>query len=340
MEAASASIHQAVQDAYSHTSEVLRSPAKHKAELAAAGIVVLGTAAVITHSTGLLKLGEELKFASSSLDGKAAIGSLSSESAGAREVFGPIQHYLFDLDRTFFDTDKAYAAHEHELTKQLVIHTGLPESFVSDAVLKTQERLHSHFFAGHLEEIQPLQQLYPGVNLNEKFPAIEPAVKKAYYDALQPPEDAVKLLDNLHKQGKSVYAFTAGSPAHTIDKLRGSGLSNVFDKVFTSEKHPFEDAAGSGLAGNNTIQDRLVEVSTHPKDSSAGYKWIVDYLHMDPAEGMMTGDDPLADVAHAKEAGLSGTLATWFRDKPVGSILPDFIAHTPLELQQAIIGVH
>lgn len=340
VDAAAASIHDAVRDAYSHTCEVLKSPGQHKSELAAAGVVILGTAAIVTHSTGLLRLGDGVKAAASALDATASIGSVSSEAARARELFNPVQHYFFDLDRTFFDTDKAYAAHEQELTRQLVKHTGLPESFVSDAVSQTQDRLHSHFFAGHLEEIEPIQKLYPGVNMNEKFPEIAPAVQKVYYDALQPPKEAVQMLENLHDRGLHVYAFTAGSPAHTVDKLTGSGLIDDFERVFTSKKHPFEDRPDRIIAATSPLQGKLVEVMRHPKETSQGYKWIVDYLHINPAEGMMTGDDALADVLHAKEAGLRGTLATWFRNKPVDGILPDFIAHTPLELQQAISGVH
>ena len=341
---AATSIHEAVHDAYAHTCDVLKSPGKHKAELAAAGLVILGTAALITKTTGLIRLGEEVKAATSALDATASVEALPSEANSTRELFDHVQHYFFDLDRTFFDTDEAYAAHERELTGQLVKHTGLTESFVHDAVKQTQDRLHSHFFAGNLEEIQPIQKLYPGVNLNAKFPEIAPAVQKAYYKALEPPEEAVKSLEDLHSQGKSVYAFTAGSPAHTIDKLRGSGLTDAFDKVFTSTKHPFEDRPGTSLTAGSAMQDKLVEVMKHPKDTSDGYKWIVDYLHINPAEGMMTGDDPLADVMHAKEAGLRGTLATWFRNKPLSSVLPDFmpdfIAHTPLEYQQAVSGLH
>jgi FMN phosphatase YigB (HAD superfamily) len=342
--AAATSIHEAVHDAYSHTCDVLKSPGKHKAELAAAGVLILGTAAIITKTTGLLRLGQEVKAASSALDVTASVDALPSEVNSTRELFDHVQHHFFDLDRTFFDTDKAYAAHEQELTQQLVKHTGLPENFVSDAVKQTQDRLHSHFFAGNLEEIESIQKLYPGVNLNEKFPAIAPAVQKAYYKALEPPEEAVKALEDLHNQGKNVYAFTAGSPAHTLDKLKGSGLTDAFDKVFTSKKHPFEDRPGSSLAAGSALQDKLVEVMRHPKDSSDGYKWIVDYLHINPAEGMMTGDDPLADVMRAKEAGLRGTLATWFRNKPLSSVLPDFlpdfVAHTPLEFKQATSGLH
>lgn len=311
----------------------------HEAALITAGVVVLGTVAFVKEG-GVGKLldlvgpaedaaAKLLPKAAPELSGMARIGEDGGFLKG-------IDNYVFDLDRTLVPTGEAYKAQFSELTKQLVKHTGLDEDFVSDAIQQTSKRIGSPLFADRLDLVKPIQDLYPGVNLNERFPDIAPTVRTAYHAALQPSQDVVDLLDSLTAQGKPLHVFTASPPATAAEKLDASGLSKYFQTVFTGASHPIEDGPGRELLSEASTRSKIVELTKLPKANQSGYRQILSYLHVDPESTLMTGDSNALDIAPAKQIGMRTAQANWIHHDVTGYAIPDLTLETPGQLQKLV----
>ena len=190
------------------------------------------------------------------------------------------------------------------MTDELVRYTGLSREFVSDALAQTTKRLDSPYFWNRLDEIKPLQEQFPGVNLNERFADVSKTAKAAYYDALKAKPETVEMLQSLRSQGKSVHVFTAGSPARALEKLQGAGLLDHLDSIYTSGLNAFEDTATSGMLTKETTAAKIISLPATAKSDGTGYQTILEHLAAPGNRVAMTGDHPIEDVAHAKSLGL------------------------------------
>jgi phosphoglycolate phosphatase-like HAD superfamily hydrolase len=328
----------------------------HEAALITAGIVVAGTIAVVkTGSAGdLLSMLKPAAASGADVLSKDATEALSQGTANVlssdavipkaapelanlaklgenADVLKGVNTFVFDLDRTLVPSGDAYAAHGEELTNQLVQHTGLSRDFVASAVDNTTRQLNSRLIEDRLDLIKPIQDLYPGVNLNEKFPDIAPAVKSAYTAALKPRPEVVDLLDTLKSQGKQLHVFTGSGPTTTAEKLDASGLSKYFDQVFTGGKDPIEDSRA--VLTDATTRSKIVELTTYPKVGDAGYRQIINHLNVEPQTVLMTGDTNALDIAPAQQVGMRTAQANWIHHDTTTVAIPDLTLETPADLQ-------
>ena len=329
--------------------------AEHHKALIATGIAVIGTAAVIYKMGGvseLLKLMKPSAELSSDLpstvkEASALLSKGGPEAAGLVPKVAPelakalpkadflrgVNDYFFDLDRTLVPTGDAYRAEYAELTNQIVKKTGLDPEFVSTSLRQSSRQLGTQALADRLDLVKPIQDLYPGVNLNERFPDIAPAAQKAYLAALKPRADVVDLLESLDSQGKNLHVFTASPPSSAIERLDASGLSKYFKNVFTAAKHPIEDAPGSTLLRDSPTRAKVTELMENPKSNELGYKAILDHLKLDPKATLMTGDSNFLDIAGAQKAGMHTAQANWLRQDVTTYALPDLTLETPGDLK-------
>jgi FMN phosphatase YigB (HAD superfamily) len=248
-----------------------------------------------------------------------------------------VNNFVFDLDHTLVPTNDAYAVHEAELTRQLVKYTGLSEPFVAAAVKETAGKMNIPLVADHLEMIKPIQDLYPGVNLNKHFPEIAPAVRQAYRDSLKPHPDVVKLFDYLHSEGKTIHIFTDSPASSGLDRLDASGLGKYVTNIFTGAKDPLEADLLPAQMTDGTLLNKLVELQAdRPKVDGSGYRDITRMLNLDPKNALMTGDTNLLDVAQAKQAGMRTAQANWFRHNGQAYAIPDLTLESPEQLRKLV----
>lgn len=220
-------MHEAVESAYVRkAADFVKT---NKKELEAAGVVICGAAAFV----GLNKVGTFEKTAAlltaalkheplASISRRAVLGD--GLLAGRAAVLRNVHTYIFDLDRTLIDTDKAFKDYSDTMHSELARATGLDPAFLHTAMKSTEARLHSLFFARRLDLIQPLQEKFPGVDLNSQFAAVATKSEAVYRLALQPSAETNELLDTLTQSGKRLILFTGGSPMHTAEKLDATGL--------------------------------------------------------------------------------------------------------------------
>jgi phosphoglycolate phosphatase-like HAD superfamily hydrolase len=315
----------------------------HERELVAAGVIVLGAAAIITHAGALAKL---LSLGKSALTDGVAIGTDMNEvSALKREVFNAkrasflpgVRDYVFDLDQTLVPTNDAYAVHQKTLIDQLAKHTGLDHEFVKTSVQDTEARVGMPLFANRLEAIKPIQDRFPGVDLNAKFPDIAPTVREAYRAALKPRQDTIDLLEHLSAAGKRMHVFTDSPSGSAMERVDASGLGKYFTNVFTGARDTFEDAPRPFELSESQLANKLVELTAErPKLDPHGYKSVLEHLDADGAHTLMTGDTNLLDVANAQKAGFRTAQALWYRQKPLDHALPDLILDSPASLQELV----
>jgi FMN phosphatase YigB (HAD superfamily) len=184
-----------------------------------------------------------------------------------------------------------------------------------------------------LDLIKPIQDLYPGVNLNERFPDIAPAVKEAYTSALKPSPDVVKMLDAAQAKGMQLHVFTASPPTTTAEKLDASGLSKYFDNVYTgAAQNPIEDSRV--VATESSTRSKIIELMKSPKADDAGYRQILEHLNAKPESVMMTGDSNALDIAPAQQAGMHTAQANWIHHDLTHLAIPDLTLETPGDLQK------
>ncbi len=291
-----------------------------------------------------------LKPAAESAEGATA-DALSADTAGAAltkaapedlALLGENGHALkgvntmiFDLDRTLVPSGDAYAAHNLELTKQLVQHTGLSQDFVAQALSQTTSELKTPLIEDRLDLIKPIQDLYPGVNLNERFPDIAPAVKEAYTAALKPSPDVVKMLDAAQSNGYQLHVFTASPPTTTAEKLDASGLSKYFDNVYTGAAENPIRRRTRVVATEASTRSKIIELmGKSPKADDAGYRQILDHLNAKPESVLMTGDTNALDIAPAQQAGMHTAQANWIHHDPIHLAIPDLTLESPADLQK------
>ncbi|MBI2811159.1 MAG: HAD family hydrolase [Candidatus Melainabacteria bacterium] len=295
-------------------------------EIAGVGVLTAAGALIIaSHGSGLGAFTRLLKGGESAA-AIAEAGTVGSEvSPSLLGRLKAVDHYVFDMDRTLVDHDKALAALTTTMTDELVRTTGLSKEFIGEALTDTTQRLKSPYFWNRLDEIRPLQQQFPGVNLNERFAEVSRNSHAAFYDALKANPETTELLTYLKDQGKSVHVFTAGSPARALEKLTGAGLIDKVDNIYTSGLNAFEDSATSGLLTKETTSAKLIALPAGAKTSGSGYPLILENLAAKPQSIAMTGDHVVEDVARAKELGMFASQAKWYRAMPTTNIFPGFL---------------
>ncbi|MBS1957291.1 MAG: HAD family hydrolase [Cyanobacteria bacterium SZAS-4] len=309
----------------------------HWKEIAGVGVVAAAGAVIIaSHGSGLGAFTRLLKGGESAaaVAEAGAIGSEVSPSVLGR--LKSVDHYVFDMDRTLVDHDKALAALQSTMTDDLVRHTGLSREFIGDALADTTKRLKSPYFWNRLDEIRPLQAKFPGVDLNERFAEVSRNSHAAFYDALKANPETTELLTYLRDQGKSVHVFTAGSPARALEKLTGAGLIDKVDNIYTSGLNAFEDSARSGMLTQETTTAKIIALPAGAKTTGSGYPLILENLGVKPQTIAMTGDHVVEDVANAQRLGMFGSQAKWYRAMPTKGVLPDLELTSPGQLTDIV----
>ncbi len=306
-------------------------------EIAGVGVITAAGALIIaSHGSGLGSLTRLLKGGESAA-AVAEAGTIGSEiSPNLLSRLKSVDHYVFDMDRTLVDHDRALAALTSTMTDDLVHHTGLSREFIGDALADTTKRLKSPYFWNRLDEIRPLQEQFPGVNLNERFAAVSRNSHAAFYDALKANPETTELLTYLKEQGKSVHVFTAGSPARALEKLTGAGLIDKVDNIYTSGLNAFEDSARSGMLTQETTTAKIIALPAGAKTTGSGYPLILENLAAKPQSIAMTGDHVVEDVANAQALGMFGSQAKWYRAMPKAGVLPDLELSSPAQLTDIV----
>ncbi len=306
-------------------------------EIAGVGVIAAAGAVIIaSHGSGLgaftrlLKGGESAAAAAEA----GAVGSEVSPSVLGRLM--DVDHYVFDMDRTLVDHDKALAALTTSMTDGLVRQTGLSREFIGDALADTTKRLKSPYFWNRLDEIRPLQAKFPGVDLNERFAEVSSSSHAAFYDALKANPETTELLTYLREQGKSVHVFTAGSPARALEKLTGAGLIDHVDNIYTSGLNAFEDSVRSGMLTQETTTAKIIAFPAGAKTTGSGYPLILEHLATKPQTIAMTGDHVVEDVANAQALGMFGSQAKWYRAMPTKGVLPDLQLTSPAQFTDIV----
>lgn len=288
-----------------------------------------------------------LVFAGARKKAAESFGSIfksAAENETSKVGLKGVDTFVFDFDRTLIKTDKAFSAYSSTLQAGLAQATGLDSRFVGQALRATEERLNSSFFARRLDLIEPIQNRFVGQDLNKLFPDIAAKAEAAYQKELLPDKETLMLLDDLvalRSAGKikNLAMFTAGSPAHTAQKLEAAGLTKYFDTVFTGAAHPFEDSLASRLAYSSRTKDNFVELNFLPKSDSSGYETILRSLGSSPSRTVMTGDHMVEDVMRSKQAGLKSIWATWYAQSGSAKVSPDFILSSPKQMRTLLKGL-
>lgn len=312
----------AVEDAYSRpalkqvadtASSVGDFAENHWKELAGVGLTVLaGTAFVAGRRYGVGPLASLLK------GGEAAVGVekgvVMSEGAIAR--LRNVDHFVFDMDRTLVNHDGALKALQTTMSNGLTKSSGLSREFVDDALAQTTKRLDSPYFWNRLDEIKPLQEHFPGVNLNQRFADVAASSRQAYQDALKAKPETVELLDFIRSNGKGVHVFTAGTPTRALEKLKGAGLLDRVDRIYTAGANAFEDSGAAGLMTKQAWSGKLFAMPSTAKADSSGYAFISQDLRTKGSRLAMTGDHAVEDIVNAKAHNYFTAKANWYRQTP------------------------
>ena len=297
----------------------------HWKELAGVGLTVLaGTAFVAGRRYGVGPLANLLK------GGEAVVGIekgvVISEGAVAR--LRNVDHFVFDMDRTLVNHDGALKALQTTMTDGLTKSSGLSREFVADALKQTTKRLDSPYFWNRLDEIKPLQEHFPGVNLNHRFADVAASSRQAYQDALKAKPETVELLDLIRSQGKGVHVFTAGTPSRALEKLNGAGLLDRVDRIYTAGANAFEDSGAAGLMTKQAWSGKLFALPSTAKADASGYAFISQDLRTKGSRLAMTGDHAVEDIVNAKAHNYFTAKANWYRQTPE-TATPDLRLTTP-----------
>jgi FMN phosphatase YigB (HAD superfamily) len=341
-------VHGAVDNAY--TRKALDYVEAHKEGLEEVGITVLGTAAVVAASR-LGAFGKTAAFLKDAVTteglfarGSFAAGdavSLGERSAASKlAILKNVDTYVFDMDRTLVDTDKAFKAYSDTLAAGITARSrGLSPEVVRVALDSTEARLKTKFFGRRLDLVTDLKEHFPpGLDLNWQFMGASKEAEAAYHAALQPKPETLEMLDTLKAADKKLILFTGGSPTHTAEKLDATGLGKYFDKVYTNAKHPFEDLIGSNLTVTPESRAKIIELEASPKQGSAGYKTILREAGVLPKQAAMTGDHIDEDVARSKKNGMVGLWATWYARTGTSPVIPDLVLTSPEDLTRIVAG--
>jgi FMN phosphatase YigB (HAD superfamily) len=338
-------VHGAVDNAYTRKAIDF---AETNKELTAAGVILAGTAAIVggtrigafEKTAALLKsavMGEGLLTRGAVAFGDAAsVGERATASHAA--LLKNVDTYIFDMDRTLVDTDKAFKAYSETLHAGITARSGgLSSDVVRKALDNTEARLGTKFFGRRLDLVTDLKEHYPlGLDLNWKFAGASKEAEAAYHAALQPKPETIEMLDALKAADKKLILFTGGSPTHTAEKLDATGLGKYFDKVYTNAKHPFEDLVGSNLTVSSESRAKIIELQARPKEGSAGYKAILKEAGILPKRTAMTGDHIDEDVARSKQNGMVGIWATWYAKTGASKVIPDLVLTNPEDMTRII----
>ncbi len=339
-------LHGAVDNAY--TLRAIEFTQAHKEGLAALGIAIVGAAAIVGGSrlgafektAALLKsavTGEGLLMRGvRALDDASSAGERTTAAHVA--LLKNVDTYVFDMDRTLVDTDRAFKAYSDTLHAGITARSGgLGADIVRKALDNTEARLQTKFFGRRLDLVTDLKEHYPpGLDLNWKFAGASKEAEAAYHEALQPKPETIEMLDALKAADKKLILFTGGSPTHTAEKLDASGLGKYFDKVYTNAKHPFEDLIGSNLTASSESKAKIIELQAKPKAGSAGYKAILKDAGILPNRAAMTGDHIDEDVARSKKTGMTAIWATWYAKTGASKVIPDLVLTSPEDLTRII----
>jgi FMN phosphatase YigB (HAD superfamily) len=236
-----------------------------------------------------------------------------------------IDNFIFDFDHTLIDTDRAFAAYTRVLLEQLHQHSSFAYDELAKALADTQTRLESRFFAGRLDLIGgPIgDELSRSLSDSDRR-TIALAVNAAYHASLPPDQSILSMLEDSLKLGKTLFLFTGGSPAHTVDKLKGSGLRRYFKYVFTGDLHPFEDCGAQEVDGAP-----IVSLGPNPKSDRRGYLLLLAQANIKADRSMMIGNNLRDDVQSAQAAGLYAAQATWFHRDRLEVVVPDMVLDSP-----------
>jgi FMN phosphatase YigB (HAD superfamily) len=307
-------------------------------EVAGVGLIAATGAALIisARGNGLEVLSNILRGSGRTAATAEKVAPLANISDELIARIQGVDHFVFDVDRTLVDTDKAVPALRQAMTNGLVKHTGLSEDFIAKALADTTDRLQSPYFWNRLDEIRPLQEQFPGVDLNQRFAEVSAKSRDAFYDALGVKPDAVDLLQYLKGQGKGVHIFTAGSPARVLEKLEGAGLTNHFDNIYTTGLNAFEDSPASGLLTKETTAARVIALPDNAKGDATGYRMILDHLGAPPQKLAMTGDNITEDIQNAQRHGIFTAKANWYRNQTADGVLPDLQLSSPSDLTNVL----
>jgi FMN phosphatase YigB (HAD superfamily) len=140
----------------------------------------------------------------------------------------------------------------------------------------------------------------------------------------------------LRSQGKQVHVFTASTTARALDKLRGAGLLDHVDNIYTSGINDFEDSAASGMLTRDTTPANVIQLKSTAKTGGKGYQQILDHLGTTARRVAMTGDHPVEDVAFSKKLGIFASQAKWYRNVPAQGVLPDLELTNPSQLTDIV----
>lgn len=309
-------VHGAVDNAY--TRNAIDFVEQHKGALEAAGIAIVGTAAIVGGAKfGAFEKTAALIKSAVSSEGVVARGSLAlSESAGF---------------------NSAHAAALLNLHAGITRISGLPPETVRAAMDATEAKLDTQFYGRRLDLMDSLKPHFPsGLDFNWKFNGVAKEAETAYHAALQPSPETIEMLEALKAKDKNLILFTAGSPIHTAEKLDATGLGKYFEKVYTNAKHPFEDLIGSNLTASAESRAKLIELSERPKAGVDGYRQILRDAEIAPKKAAMTGDHIDEDVARAKKVGMKGLWATWYARTGESEVIPDLVLTSPEDLTRAV----
>jgi len=301
-------------------------------------LAVVSTAAVVLAASRHLNFGELFRGTGTVIDSARPLGTIAPAARPALNL-EKIDTLIFDFDRTLIDTDGATQAYQTAMLNALVDTTGMPRELLADGIAKAQAEKQTVWIARRLDQIPPLREKY-GDNVNQTLAHVTETAYKAFHDAVQPTPDIIEMLDSARATGKRMVMNTAGAPAHTIEKLEATGLGKYFDHIFVSRPHPFEDRPDSNLhLESPEWSSKIIVMPPGGKHTPDGYTFILQKLGLIPERAVATGDHIKEDVAYAQDRGLYGILATYIKNEPDASVIPDLVIDHPVELTRRLVKV-
>ena len=131
------------------------------------------------------------------------------------------------------------------------------------------------------------------------------ALIDAAHQCVEPYADAVTMIRQCHRQGLSLYPATTNGRCVCLAKLAVAGLADASGSRYFVELFGGEQVAPSGKSGPAFFDALLQRIDAHPEDV------------------VMVGDNPQADLAFAREAGIQQVVLPRREQSDVWVMEPD-----------------
>jgi len=225
---------------------------------------------------------------------------------------------ITDFDDTLYDWVGMWARSFTAMLSELAHETGIPRETLEKDFRQVFQKHGTTEYAFAIQELQVLQEKFPGQDLASKFSGAIHAYNKARKESLRLYPTVKETLRALKERGCLLIGYTESMAFYTNYRIRTLGLDDIFDYIYSPRDHGLPHDVSRQKIRRYPPEHYQLKHAIHRhtpegihKPSKRVLLGIIRDIGADPNEVVYVGDKLGKDVSMAKMSGVTDVYAKY-----------------------------